>query len=406
MTNVITRPDTDPAADVARAGGFVDADNHYYEAEDAFTRHLPSEWAKQKPFRWVTDDDGRRKLLVAGRMLRRISNPDFGEVAKPGYLQEVYKNDGVLDYSRTGESNEPVRLEYRDRDARLATMDERGVQRIWLFPTLAVNIEQMIRDDVPLTVAAMRAFNRWLDEDWGFAYQDRIYAAPLLSLADPQAAVDELQWVLDRGARLIHLRACPVPGGPKGRSYADPLFGEFWDLANSAGVTVAFHTGDAGMFERASEWGDLADPPTHLTSRFQQVFRDGREIFEAVADFILHGLLEAHPNIRVATIELGAAWCRPLLEGLTKVNRRKDMWRSSEDPVEVFRRHIFVSPYPEEDLNEVVDLLSSDRVLFGSDWPHPEGVDMPVEFFEGADLDPSDYRKIARDNALELLRAE
>ena len=61
-----------------------------------------------------------------------------------------------------------------------------------MFPTLGCGVEQALRFDVPATMATLHAFNRWLDEDWGFSYQDRIITAPMISLADPDAAVTEI----------------------------------------------------------------------------------------------------------------------------------------------------------------------------------------------------------------------
>ncbi|MEO5837905.1 MAG: amidohydrolase family protein [Acidimicrobiales bacterium] len=384
----------------------VDADNHYYETEDAFTRHLAADMARQKPFRWITDDGGQRRLLVAGQLYRRIVNPTFDPVARPGYLLALYEQEGVLDYSRTGESNEPIRPEYRDRVRRLEIMDRDDVEQIWLFPTLAMNVEQILRHDVAMTAAALRSFNRWLEEEWGFDYQGRIHAVPLFSLCDPQVAVDELRWAMDRGTRLIHVRACPVPGGPRGRSLADPEFDEFWALANEGGLTITVHSGDTGMFERAAEWGDLKDPPTHLTTRFQLVFRDGREVFEAVADMILHGLFARFPRLRVVSVEMGSSWCAPLLDSLSKVRKRREFGLSGGDPVETFRQHVYVSPYPEESLEEVARIMTPDRVVFGSDWPHPEGVARPSDFFAATgSLSDRELTRIARDNALDLMRA-
>ena len=59
-------------------------------------------------------------------------------------------------------------------------------------------------------MAAFRAFNRWLDEDWGFSYRERIFAAPLFTLVDPDAAVAELEWALDQDARFLLLLPGPV----------------------------------------------------------------------------------------------------------------------------------------------------------------------------------------------------
>ena len=106
---------------------------------------------------------------------------------------------------------EPIHAEYQDRDARLRVLDEQGLAAALLFPTLGCGVEQGLRHDPEAAAVALSAFNRWLEEDWGFSYQDRIFAAPMLSLADPDAALVELRSLLDRGARLIHLRPAPVP---------------------------------------------------------------------------------------------------------------------------------------------------------------------------------------------------
>ena len=69
---------------------------------------------------------------------------------------------------------------FQDRDARLALMDEQGVESTIMLPTLAVTVEHFMRDDIPQTYANLEAFNKFVDEDWGFAYQDRIFSPELI----------------------------------------------------------------------------------------------------------------------------------------------------------------------------------------------------------------------------------
>src|SRR5439155_4823055 len=132
------------------------------------------------------------------------------------------------------------------RDARLATMDEHGLGRIWLFPTLGMIYEELLKDDPEAVGLMFRAFNRWLDEDWGFAYQNRIYASPYITLADVDWAVAELEWAIDRGARHVVMR----PAAPTTRAGqappADPRFDPFWARVDEAGITVVVHAADSG----------------------------------------------------------------------------------------------------------------------------------------------------------------
>jgi predicted TIM-barrel fold metal-dependent hydrolase len=68
------------------------------------------------------------------------------------------------------------------------------------------------------------------------------------------------------------------------------------------------------------------------------------------------------------------------------------------------RRHFWVSPFPEEDIVGLTDLIGADRVLFGSDWPDAEGTPQPADYAKYLeDHDPGHASKILRDNALALL---
>ena len=74
-----------------------------------------------------------------------------------------------------------------------------------------------------------------------------------------------------------------------------------------------------------------------------------------------------------------------------------------EDPIEVFCRQVWVSPYYEDDLLDLRGKIGADHMLFGSDWPHAEGLPEPTDFVHDLEgFDSSEIRKIMRDNGLEL----
>jgi len=182
-----------------------DADNHYYEALDAFTRYIPKDMAK-RCMQWG-EIDGKTRFIVGGKINKFIPNPTFDPVSKPGALDAYFraKKPGGDLRAMFGELD-PLPKEYRDRDARLALMDKQNLAGAYFFPTLGVGMEESLRGDVPAMLAAFRAFNRWMDDDWGFAYKERIFAAPYITLADPQWAIEELEWALERGLRVLVMR--------------------------------------------------------------------------------------------------------------------------------------------------------------------------------------------------------
>ena len=88
--------------------------------------------------------------------------------------------------------------------------------------------------------------NRWVEEDWGFSYQGRIFASPYITLADVAFAVAELEWALDRGARHVVMRPAAPTTRLGQRPPADPEFDPFWARVDEAGITVVVHAADSG----------------------------------------------------------------------------------------------------------------------------------------------------------------
>ena len=382
----------------------IDADNHYYESLDAFTRHLDKKYRDRgvKPVQ-----DGKRvALLIAGKVNRFVPNPTFDPIIVPGCLDPLFRGqipEGVD--PRTLMQTEPLRAEYRDRDVRLQIMDDQGLDAALLFPTLGCGVEEALRDDIPATMASLSAFNRWLEEDWGFDHDGRILAAPMLSLADPEAAAAEVDSLIERNVRIVHVRPAPVPG-PNGssRSLGDKLHDPVWARLAEASVPVAFHLGDSGYQRRfAGAWGGRTEFGFGNSDPLAQLLVSDRPIQDTVASLVVHGVFDRHPDLRIASIENGSDWMGVLVKHLRK-QANQTPWVFKEDPLETLRRHVWVTPYLEEDLGALAELIGADRILFGSDWPHGEGVALPLDFEKelgGFDADAT--QRIMRDNALELL---
>jgi predicted TIM-barrel fold metal-dependent hydrolase len=382
----------------------IDADNHYYETLDAFTRHLDPKF-KDRGVRPVQEGK-RTHLLIGGRINRFVPNPTFDPIIVPGCLDPLFRGqipDGVD--PRSLMQVEPLRAEYQDRDRRLAVMDEQGLGAALLFPTLGCGVEEALRHDVPATMASLSAFNRWLEEDWGFDHDGRIIAAPMLSLADPDAAVTEVDSLLERGARIVHVRPAPVPGpNDSSRSLGDKRFDPIWARLAEASVPVAFHLGDSGYNARfAAAWGARDTFGFGNSDVLGQVVVADRAIHDSIASLLVHGAFTRHPTLRVASIENGSDWLHLLAKRLRK-QRNQTPWAFAEDPLETLRRHVWVTPYLEEDLGALAELIGVEHVLFGSDWPHGEGVAQPMDFRkELGGFDEHDVQRIMHDNCAELL---
>ena len=386
-----------------------DADNHYYEAEDAFTRHIDPGMAK-RCMQWA-EVNGKKRLLVGGKINKFIPNPTFDPIAHPGSLEDYFRgrNSDGLDLKTMFGDLDPLsdHPEYRDRDARLQLLDEQNLEGALLFPTLGVGMQEALKRDVPALHAAFEAFNRWLDDDWGFDRGDgRLYAAPMLTLADVDLAVQEVERVLDAGARVLVTTPGPVPDGEGYVSPGHPKFDPFWARINEAGIPLVLHAGLSGVSQYGKVWG--TGEKTGQFEGFKHAvfplvaFQD-RAISDTLAALVCHGVLERFPNLRIASIENGAMWVPDLLRNL-RDGHGKMPFAFGRHPVEQFTEQVWVAPYYEDDTALLKDLLGVERLLFGSDFPHAEGLPEPTDFVKDIPtFTDEEIRAVMRDNVLDLL---
>ena len=121
-----------------------DADNHYYEPRDCFTRLIEPKY-RAKAIHVEHDDAGIERILVGDKPFTFLGQYDFDRSAKPGSLREMLRLMGTPDYE--GQVVQANRPEFVNREARLTLMDEQGIESCLLFPTLAVCVEQFMKDD-------------------------------------------------------------------------------------------------------------------------------------------------------------------------------------------------------------------------------------------------------------------
>jgi len=378
-----------------------DADNHYYEATDAFTRHLPAEHAKV--VQWA-EVGGKPRMVVDNKLFRFIPNPTFDPVARPGCLDDYFRGKVAGDDMRSAfGALEPINPAYRDPAARIELMDAQHLAGCFLFPTLGVGVEEALLHDPAALHAVFHAFNEWMRDDWTFNYRERIFAAPYICMQDPARAEAEVDYALEQGARVVVLRAGPVRGPGFSRSPGDAIYDGVWARIAEAGILAAYHSGDAGYGRYADEWGGGGDFQAFRNDPFRQITSGHRPIYDTIAALVCHGVLRRHPNLRIATIESGSDWMPTLLHAFEKSFGQVPAAYEHADPAQQVREHVWVSPYYEDDLPLLREELGADRMIFGSDYPHAEGLADPLSFVDDLPgFSAAEIRMVMRDNALAL----
>jgi predicted TIM-barrel fold metal-dependent hydrolase len=357
-----------------------DADNHMYETRDAFTRHLPDRYKGAIDY---VDVRGRTKIVVRGTISEYIPNPTFEVVARPGAQEEYFRIGNPEGKSYRELIGEPMRgiPAFREPGPRLELMDELGVDRALMFPTLASLLEERMRDDPMLIHAVIHSLNEWMYEEWTFDYEGRIFATPVITLPIVEKAIEELEWAVERGARTVLIRPAPVPAYGGSRSFGLEEFDPFWQAVVDAGVMVSMHASDSGYSRYQSDWTGPREMLPFRLDPFRMVTMGNRPIEDAMAAFVCHGALTRFPDLRVASIENGGDWVAPFLEHLADVHMKMPQ-AFPEDPVEAFKRNVYVSPFHEDDIGQLAELLGVDHILFGSDYPHPEGLAEPCSYID------------------------
>jgi predicted TIM-barrel fold metal-dependent hydrolase len=381
-----------------------DADNHLYETEDSLTRYLPA--TRRDLIRFV-EVRGRKKLVVRDRLTEFIPNPTFEVVARPGAHMAFYAGDNPEGRSLRELTGTPMASipAFREPGARLSLLDEQGIAAALMFPTLASLVEQRLIDDPALTQIAIRAFNEWLHDQWGYDHEGRIYTTPIVNPSVLDDGIAELERVVERGARAVLMRPAPVSGLRGTRSPFLPEFDPFWARVQEMGVLVALHASDSGYQDYLNTWegSEGAEYVAFRPKTFAAVADGGRSIQDTLASAVCHGMLTRFPGVRLLSVENGGSWVGLLLRNL-ELAYKKMPNEFPEHPRDVFHRNVWVNPFWEDSVTGLVDLIGADRVCFGSDYPHPEGLDDPVAWRHELDGVPAaDVERIMSTNMFGLL---
>lgn len=375
-----------------------DADQHMYELPEALTKFLPERYRRAVQFVQVGK---RTQVSIRNKITDYIPNPTFERVAAPGKHEKFYagrNTEGLTLRQLTGEPIEAPAAS-RNPEDRVKELDRFGVDQCLNYPTLANLVEHAAADDPELTAAIIHAVNEWMSEHWGFAYADRVYSTPVITLGLLDEALRELEYVLEAGAKVALIRSAPVNGFRGWRSPALPEFDPFWREVESAGLPIVLHLSQPPLQDYVDTWEPAQSHSAFENSAFKYVVLGHRDISDMLASLICHGTLTRFPKLRIGSVENGSAWIRPLLDDLNSVYGKMPQ-NFEEHPVEVFRRNVWVSPFWEGSVSEVAESIGCDKVMFGSDWPHPEGLETPKAFFKYAeDMDTRRTYDFMCDNA-------
>jgi predicted TIM-barrel fold metal-dependent hydrolase len=382
--------------------GIYDADEHYYETTDAITRHLEPQYRRN--IKWI-DMEGRKTLLINNKLVTVVPNPTYDPVGVPGSLEPYFRAENHEGRElRDIIKMDSIKPAYFERDARVKLMDAQGVDFAWLLPSLGLGLEEMLSEHPESAHAIFRSYNRWLEEAWGYDRDGRLQTGPLITFLDVEEAEKELARVIEVGVKFVTLRPAPTRLAGRHRSPGDKAHDRFWSMCEDANIVIGIHAADSGYGPYLADWGESTVYTGMKATTLSEVMsvHIERPIYDMMAAMVCHGVFDRHPKLRVATLELGSAWVGELHRHL-RVAYGKTPQLFGSDPVQSFREHVWIAPFYEDDVRVLRDLQGADRVLLGSDFPHPEGLAEPRAWApDFAGLPPNEQRMALRENLKSL----
>ena len=315
----------------------IDADSHVFEPTDMWEKYLEPTFKDHAP---------SHDLRVGGQeIFHKNSTQLKDEVAK-----QVLKNNPLSVISRF------------DSESQVRVMKQMGVDITFLYPSIGLWLLAIDTMPSKLAGAFTRAYNNWL-QDFCSYDPDILRGVGAINLHAPEEMLPELYRIAGFGWKAVVLRPNPV----KGRLLSDSSYETFWSECERLGIAVSIHEGTHSRL------------PTTGADRFHTRFAlhacsHPMEQMMAMLTMIEGGVLERHPKLRVGFLEAGCGWLPYWLWRMDEEYKNL-AWEVEDNikmkPSEYFHRQCFISIEPEEPyLEQIIQYVGSDCLLFGSDYPH------------------------------------
>ena len=348
-----------------------DADSHVMELPDFLTAHADPVIRDRLP-----------QLLPVGRLDATLAGlPQGDERAHPPEVVAELKalGDRILRgpkwYAALGAFNSAERG---------AVLDLLGIERQLIFSSFASGALFGCHDP-EVRYGGVRAFNRAMRAF--VAGDSRLSGVGVLVLDDPARSAAELDTALAEGLRIFML-----PSDAAGRSPGHREHDRIWARLAEARASFVLHVGSSKL-SIDPEWMNDGYPERKTARGGAEVVgsKDMTCIFHSAERFlsvlILDGVLDRFPDLRGGCIELGAGWVPAMRRRLDHI---VDVWAKPEPHLREMRRRpseqmddqLRFTPYPFEDVGELVRQSNDRLYLFSTDYPHAEGGRDPIGRFE------------------------
>ncbi|MSO78014.1 MAG: amidohydrolase [Acidimicrobiia bacterium] len=396
----------------------IDGDGHLMEPPDMWSARMDAKkWGDSIPH-----FDAEGTFWIGG----------VARIGGPGMHEEVARINGVTveelfeSYARTTSSTDTAGG--HDPQARLRSMDADGIDVAVMYPTKSLQFGPSdpipaIRDNPEFVLACHRAYNDWASEYCTTA-PDRLFAIAAVPLQDIALAVAEAERAVNTlGLKGVAIRPSATQFSDAGDDlpFSNRVYDPFWaacqDLDIPVGLHPIVHVDTPGACRK---FGLVRDSPSlnmtnsavdenHGGSAMGQAIGNPVDMIVSMGRLLMGDVCERFPRLRFIFLESGGGWCATQLERMDEQLEAFPLEgrRLSMMPSEYFRRQCYVSFDPGEwNLAASAEFIGADRIIWASDYPHPEYTPEVVPKLKAAisTLPADSQRKILGANAADAYR--
>ena len=360
----------------------VSADSHVTEPPDCYALRLDKKFRDRAPY-LVDDPVKGAQFILEGMKPIRI-----GSLAAAGVPPAEIKTQQARTFDRLHRGG-------WDPKARIADMERDGVAGEVIYPSIGMVV--FFLSDIELASACCRAYNLWLQE-YCSAVPDRLFGIGQSAAASPQELVEDISRIKAQG-----LRGVMLPLEPGVADYDDPIYDEAWAAAVEFNLPLSFH-----VLPRTKTGGHVAMQKAR-GGNLANVMNITRLNQEVVNTFVLGGVFERLPKLKLICVEADAGWVPHYASRMDHAwERFRNMLDSTllnNPPSQYLLENVYFTFQDDVIAMKTAHLMNPKRLLWASDFPHNDSTwphSMPLLERHTEGIPDDTVRKIVRDNVIEL----
>ena len=385
----------------------ISVDDHVVEPPDLWTERLPKSLGDRVPH--VVRD--RAKFSFEGGVFSYEKGAPDGEWCDWWIYDDlVYplpKLSAAVGFEKldvTPITFDEIRPGAWKQAERLADMDDNHVEASVCFPNVLPRFcgqAFLERDDKDLALLCVQAYNDWLIDEWcGGDGAGRLIPLAIVPLWDAELAATEVHRVADKGCHAITFSENPFHLGLPSVHDADRFWDPLFRACEETDSILNMHIGSSSKMPSTSP-----DAPFAVSSTITFSNAMG-----SMCDFILSGLFDRFPDLRIAYAEGQVGWMPYVIERMDKLWEERDAESSfgvqlANRPSSYIPGHIWGCIFDDEVGLRNRDLIGMDQICFEVDYPHadttfPHTKEVATKIVTNAGLDDDETYKLLRGNAI------